>query len=142
MKFQVPIEKDLDFTRDLFSLISENISDLAEEHEKLPSKIIFMGKIGKELLAFIREKEWNFKGFELESANSALDALIFKYNAPLTQVDGRMSPIFDGGSLHGKEINGIPGPETTQKIISTYASPSFILERTVRPEKRILLIRK
>jgi hypothetical protein len=142
MKFQVPIEKDLAFTQELFSLLSENISDLVGEYEKLPSKIVFMGNLGRELLAFIQEKEWNFKGFELESANSTLDALIFKYSAPLTQVDGRMGALFDGGTLHGKEISGIPGPETTQKIISTYASPSFILERTVRPEKRILLVRK
>ena len=95
----------------------------------------------KELFDLIIEKEWNFKGFDLESANSTLDALIFKYSAPFTQVDGKMGAIFDGGTLHGKEINGIPGPETARKILSTYASPSFILERTVRPEKRILLIR-
>jgi hypothetical protein len=141
MKFQVPIEKDLAFTQDLFSLISENISELAGEYEKLPSKIIFMGNIGKELLAFIQEKEWNFKGFELESASSILDALIFKYSAPFTQTEDR-GAIFDGGTLHGKEINGIPGPETAQKIISAYSSPSFMIERTVRPEKQILLFRK
>jgi len=139
MKFQVPIEKDLTFAQDLIAMISENISDLTGEYEKLPNKIIFTGSLGKELLSFIQEKEWNFKGFDLESTDIILDALIFKYNTPLTQIDGRTSVM---GSLHGKEINGIPGPETAQKIISTYASPSFMLERTVRPEKRILLIRK
>lgn len=139
MKFQVPIEKDLTFAQDLIAMISENISDLTGEYEKLPNKIIFTGSLGKELLSFIQEKEWNFKGFDLESTDTILDALIFKYNTPLTQIDGRTSVM---GSLHGKEINGIPGPETAQKIISTYASPSFMLERTVRPEKRILLIRK
>ena len=139
MKFQVPIEKDLTFAQDLIAMISENISDLTGEYEKLPNKIIFTGSLGKELLSFIQEKEWNFKGFDLESTDAILDALIFKYNTPLTQIDGRTNVM---GSLHGKEINGIPGPETAQKIISTYASPSFMLERTVRPEKRILLIRK
>lgn len=139
MKFQVPIEKDLTFAQNLIAMISENISDLTGEYEKLPNKIIFTGSLGKELLSFIQEKEWNFKGFDLESTDAILDALIFKYNTPLTQIDGRTSVM---GSLHGKEINGIPGPETAQKIISTYASPSFMLERTVRPEKRILLIRK
>jgi hypothetical protein len=142
MQFQVPVEKDINFIQEFFALMSENISDLTSEYEKHPNKIIFMGSLGKELLNLIQEKEWNFKGFDLESANGTLNALIFKYSAPLTQVDGRMSPLFDGGTLHGKEINGIPGPETTQKIISTYASPSFMLERTVRPEKRILLVRK
>lgn len=141
MQFKVPIEKDLIFAQDLFSLISGHISDLAIEYEKLPNKIIFTGSIGKEVLSFIEEKEWDFKGFNLESADSVLDALIFKYDASLTQTEGKFGTIFDGGSLHNKTINGIPGPETAQKIISTYSSPSFMIERTVRPEKRILLIR-
>ena len=141
MNFRVPIEKDIIFIQEFFALMSENISDLTYEYEKHPNKIIFTWRIGKELFDLIIEKEWNFKGFDLESANSTLDALIFKYSAPFTQVDGKMGAIFDGGTLHGKEINGIPGPETARKILSTYASPSFILERTVRPEKRILLIR-
>lgn len=141
MQFKVPIEKDLIFAQDLFSLISGHVSDLAIEYEKLPTTIIFTGTIGKEVLSFIEEKEWDFKGFNLESADSVLDALIFKYDASLTQTEGKFGTIFDGGSLHNKTINGIPGPETAQKIISTYSSPSFMIERTVRPEKRILLIR-
>ena len=119
-------------------IIIKNIQNESENENEIESLI---DKFNESNI-IDQEKEWNFKGFDLESANSTLDALIFKYSAPLTQVDGRMSPLFDGGSLHGKEINGIPGPETTQKIISTYTSPSFILERTVRPEKRILLVRK
>jgi hypothetical protein len=141
MKFKVPIDKNVTFAQELFALISEHVSDLAIEHEKLPNKIIFTGPIGKDVFDFIKEKEWNFKGFDLESAGGLLDALIFKYDAPLTQTEGKFGPIFDGGSLQDKTINGIPGPETTQKIISTYASPSYMIERTVRPEKRILLTR-
>ncbi len=142
MKLHVPLKKDSSFAQELFSILSENISDLAIENEKLPNKIIFTGILGKEILCFIKEKEWNFKGFDLESVSGTQNALIFKYNTPLTQVDERMSTLFDGGTLNGKEINGIPGPETAQKIISTYSSPSFTLERTTRPEKRILLVRK
>ena len=41
MKFQVPIEKDLTFAQNLIAMISENISDLTGEYEKLPNKIIF-----------------------------------------------------------------------------------------------------
>jgi len=142
VKFQVPIEKDLAFTQSLFSLISENISDLAIEHEKIPNKLIFTGKIGIELLEFIQQKGWNFKGFDLESISSSLNSIIFKYSKPLHQIDGKTPPIFDEGTLHGKEISGFPGPETIHTIASTYSSPSFTLERTIRPEKRILLIRK
>ena len=141
MKFKVPLDKDSLFAQELFSLISEYVSDLAVEYEKLPNKIIFTGSIGKEVLNYIIEKEWNFKGFNLESAGGLLDALIFKYDAPFTQTEDR-GAIFDGGSMHNKTINGIPGPETAQKIISAYSSPSFMIERTVRPEKRILLVRK
>ena len=142
MKFQVPSEKDIKFAQDLFSLISENISDLEIENEKVPNKIIFTGNIGKEVFDFIQEKNWNFKGFELESVSSVLNALVFKYSAPVTLTGGQMSTQFEGGTLHGREINGIPGPETTRKIISSYAMPSYTIERTVRPEKRILLIRR
>jgi hypothetical protein len=142
MKFQVPIQKDIAFTQELFALISENVYSLNSEYEKLPNKILFTGPLGKELLNFIREKEWNFKGFDLESEGGVLSALIFKYQTPLTQVEDRNSIIFADGGLNGREIEGIPGAETTQKIISAYSQPSFRIERSVEPEKTILLIRK
>lgn len=141
MKFKVPIEKDTRFAQELFSLISEHVSDLTEEHEKFPNKMVFAGPIGNEVLLYIREKDWNFKGFSLESVGGSLNALTFMYDSPLKQTEGRFGAIFDEGSLHNKTINGIPGPETTQKIISTYSSPGFMIERTIRPEKKILLIR-
>ena len=141
MIFNVPLEKDSAFAQNLFLIISENVSDLVMEHDTLPNQIIFTGPLGKELLNFIQEKEWNFKGFSLESADGVHSALIFKYSNALTQVDGNMGVSFEGGTLHNKQINGIPGPETVQKILSTYASPMFTIERTVRPEKRINLIR-
>lgn len=142
MKFQVPIKKDLNFTQELFSILSDNISELSIENEKIPNKIIFTGNLGKELFNFIQEKEWNFKGFDLVTINGAQNSIIFKYVKPLTQKDGKMNTLFNEGTLNGKEISGIPGPETAFKIISTYSSPSFILERTVRPKKIIILVRK
>lgn len=141
MKFEVPVEKDLKFVQSLFELISDNISGLAWENEKLPNQIIFTGPLGKELLDLIQEKEWDFNKFNLESTGGIHSTLTFKYNAPLTQTEGKLNTLFEGGTLHNKEINGIPGPETAQKILSTYSSPGFTIERTVRPEKRIVLIR-
>ena len=141
MTFRVPLKKDLEFSQKLFSILSEHVSDLVIEHDKLPNQIIFTGELGKELLDFIHEKEWDFKGFNLESASGVHSALIFKYSSPLTQVEGQMGVTFEGGTLHNKQINGIPGPETAQKILSAYSSPMFTIERTVRPEKRINLIR-
>lgn len=141
MIFNVPLEKDVDFARELFSLISEHVSDLAMEHEKLPNRIIFSGGLGQELMSYIEEKEWNFKGFKLESIGGILDALTFKYADPLTQIEDRGSVIFEGGTLNGKQVNGIPSPETMGKIVSTASTPSFRIERMVRPEKKIRLKR-
>lgn len=142
MKFQVPIDKDTRFAQDLFSLISEQVSDLAIEHEKLPNKIIFMGPLGREVLSFIKEKEWNFKGFELDEMGGVLSAVVFKYATPLTQTNDQHGVQFEGGTLHNQEIKGIPGPETMGKIMDSYSAPLFKIERTVRPEKRILLTRR
>lgn len=141
MRFQVPIEKGTSFAQDLFALISEHVSDLAIENEKLPNKIIFSGSIGREVFDFILEKEWNFKGFGLEKVNGLVDSITFKYDQALTQTETRFGASFEEGSLNNKTINGIPGPETTQKIISAYSQPAFSIERTVRPEKKILLVR-
>ena len=141
MKFKVPIEKDTLFAQELFALISEHVSDLADEHEKLPNRIIFSGALGKELHDFILEKEWNFKGFGLDRVNGIVDSVTFKYDKPFTQTENRFGTTFEGGTLHDKTINGIPGPDAAQKIISSYSQPSFSIERTVRPEKRILLSR-
>lgn len=141
MIFKVPINKDLKFTQDLFAMISEMISDLALENQKLPNQILFTGYLGLELFKFIKEKEWNFKSFGISYQDSPLELVTFKYSNSLTQIEGGESTIFENGSLHGKEVSGIPGPETLSKIMSAYSGTSFKIERTVRPEKKIKLIR-
>lgn len=142
MIFKVPSDKDLTFTQNLFAIISESISDLALENQKLPNQILFTGYLGLELFKFIKEKDWNFKGFGLDYQDSPLNLIIFKYSESLTQIEGGDATIFENGSLHGKEVNGIPGPETISKIMSVYSGTSFKIERTVRPEKKIKLIRE
>lgn len=142
MRLLVPKEKDLRFASQLFEIISNNVEVLAQENLKLPKKIIFAGPLGREALAFIREKGWNFEGFSLESQGGILNLIIFKYDEPLTQTTDPNQVTFDGGSLHGKTISGIPGEGTIHKIISTYSSPSFKVEKTVRPERRVKLFRK
>jgi hypothetical protein len=142
MTLSVPVEKNSIFASDLFRIISENVSDLAIENEKLPNKILFTGTLGLEVANFIREKEWNFNGFELITENSLIDSIIFKYSTPLTQTTERYPTQFEGGSLNGQQVNGIPGQETISKIISSHANLAYTLERTVRPEKKIRLIRK
>jgi hypothetical protein len=95
MKFKVPIEKDTLFAQELFALISEHVSDLADEHEKLPNRIIFSGALGKELHDFILDKEWNFKGFGLDRVNGIVDSVTFKYDKPFTQTESRFGTTFE-----------------------------------------------
>jgi hypothetical protein len=141
MIFKVPLTKDLGFAGDLFTLLSNSISELALENQKLPNQVIFNGDLGLEVFNYIKEKDWNFKGFSLSYQAGPLNQIIFKYSSALTQVEGGDATIFENGSLNGKQVNGIPGPETIGKIMSVYSGTSFKIERTVRPEHRIKLIR-
>jgi hypothetical protein len=141
MKFNIPLNKSIQFSQSLFNLISENIDDLGYENEKLPNQIIFTGPLGKEVHSFILENNWNFKNFKLEYLDSPLSSIIFKYTSPLIRKEKNYGTSFEGGSLHGKEINGIPGEGTISKIIGAYSNMNFEKEITSRPEKRIILTR-
>ena len=142
MRLSVPKEKDSRFAAELFETLSANIEDLASENLKLPKKILFSGPLGREALSFIRSKEWNFDGFSLENLGGISNSIVFKYDAPLTQTNDPNQVIFEEGSLHGKVIKGIPGEGTIQKMIASYAAPSFKVEKTVRPERRVTLHRR
>jgi hypothetical protein len=137
MHFIVPVEKDLEFSQKLFQMISSNISELADENLKLPKQILFSGPLGKELLVYIKEKDWRFDGFELKEVKG-INQIIFKYDSPLTQVEDNR-PF--SSNLNGQQINGFADSGVLQKMLSSYASSSFKIERTVRPEKRIPLKR-
>jgi len=142
MRVSVPKEKDSRFAKDLFEAISKNVEELAQENLKLPKKMVFSGPLGKEALGFIKAKEWDFGGFILESLGGMANLITFKYEEPLTVTNDPGKVTFEQGSLHGKIINGIPGDSTVHKLISSYASPNFKVEKTVRPERRVSLIRR
>lgn len=141
MRFEVPVDKDSKFAVELFSLIELQVSELTGEHQKLPSQIVFSGRLGKELHSFIKEKGWSFSGFELIEMNGA-EQMIFKYSQELDQVEMRGDFPMHDSSFDGKMVEGVLGRETTNKIMSGYLSGGFKIERKVRPEKRINLIRK
>ena len=141
MKFEVPIDKDAKFTMDFFNLIDSHISELAIEHQTVPSQIVFSGRLGKELHSFIKEKGWSFSNFELIETNGP-DQIVFKYAKDLDQVEMTNGTPLHDSSFDGKKIEGILGGETTQKILAGYLSGGFKIERKIRPEKRINLIRK
>lgn len=140
MRFEVPISKDAAFINLLFTTLSDRLVELKEETGKWPDRIHFGGSIGKELLSFIEEKGWDLQKFG-PFHEGQINKLIFYYSKPLDQIEDRGGTIFDE-ALHGKKVNGIPGPKTIQKIISTYAAPAFTIQRQIRPKREIFLTRK
>jgi hypothetical protein len=140
MQFKVPKIKHSSFSTEFFNLLSDSIFELRHECGKLPDRVTFSGPLGKELHAFILEKGWDLKQFGLQSAESLVDKIIFDYSKPIDQIEDRGATIFDE-SFNNRKINGIPGPETIQKILGAYSSPAFKIERQVRPKLEIKLTR-
>lgn len=140
MKFSVPIIKDSGFAGLLFSTISDTMAELKIENGKWPDRIAFGGSLGKELFSFIAEKGWDLAKFG-PIQEGVVNKITFYYSKPLDQIEDRGGTIFDE-SLNGKKVNGVPGQETLQKIISAYAGPAFTIQRQVRPKKEIFLIRQ
>jgi hypothetical protein len=145
-KFKVPLEKDSLFYQDFFMLMSNSMQELLIDYQKWPDEIQFSGRLGKELNDIIIEKEWDFSKFNIKCLPiSSLNKIIFKYSKPLTvsdfkTEDGSITHI-NADSLNQKTINGIPGSETMNKIILNSIGKGFNIEKTVRPEIEILLIR-
>lgn len=140
MQFKVPQIKPAQFATDLFNLLSDSIFELKGECGKLPDMVTFSGPLGKEVHSFIVEKGWDLKQFGLAYVNSPVNKIRFEYSKPVDQIEDKGATIFDEG-FNNRKINGIPGPETVQKIIATYSAPAFKIERQVRPNLEIRLIR-
>jgi len=140
MQFEVPITKDPEFANQLLSTLSDYLVELKEETGKWPDRVSFGGPLGKELSSFIEEREWDLKKFG-PTHEGIVNKIVFYYSKPIDQIEDRGGTIFDE-RLHGKRVNGIPGPETIAKLVSTYAAPAFIIQRQVRPTREIKLIRK
>jgi hypothetical protein len=138
----VPIEKNAEFSQRLFKIISDNLIELADENLKWPHQMIFSGPIGKEIFDFIESKNWNFSGFSLQKVGGLVNSITFKYSQPLIQKKDRLDVNLEGGTLHNKQVNGIPGEKTVSTILSSVVGQSFSIEKTVRPEKRITLKRE
>jgi hypothetical protein len=140
MQFEVPITKDPGFAGLLLETLSDQLIALKEETGKWPDQVVFGGPIGKELFSFIEERAWDLKKFG-PTHEGIVNKIVFGYSKPLDQIEDRGGTVFDE-RLHGKRVNGIPGPETIAKIVSTYAAPAFVIQRQVRPKREIILIRK
>lgn len=140
MQFKVPQIKTAQFATDLFNLLSDSIFELKGECGKLPDQVTFSGPLGKEVHSFIVEKGWDLKQFGLSFENSPVNKIRFEYSKPVDQIEDKGATIFDEG-FNNRKINGIPGPETIQKIIGAYSAPAFKIERQVRPNLEIRLTR-
>jgi hypothetical protein len=86
------------------------------------------------------EKGWDLAKFNPQ-AMAGGNIITFDYSKPLTQIEERGTTLFDE-SFNNRTMKGIPGPNTVQKIISTYSAPAFKIERQIRPKLEIFLTQK
>lgn len=142
MTLLVPTEKSAAFSQELFKIISDNLIELADENLKWPHQMIFSGPLGNEVMLFIEQKGWDFSGFTLQKVGGVANSITFKYSTPLTASNDSLNIPLEGDSLHNKKVEGIPSETTIHKIIAHSMGSGFKIEKTVRPEKRIILKRK
>jgi len=136
----IPQLKSADFSKELFSVFFKAIEEFRMEFEVMPDKITFGGPLGKEVLLFIQEANWNISEWNPESL-AGPNRIFLKYTKEITQIEERGS-ISMGDSLNGRVISGIPDPVTMGKIVQHAAGPGFTIERKLRPEHWIKLVRK
>lgn len=139
MQFLVPINKTKEFEVSFFNSLAYAIQTLAEETNKWPDKVIFIGPLGKELYDIIIKNAWDLSKFNPTHLHSAVSKIRIEYSKPITFTQDH--GITKGDSLHGKIINGIPGPETIAKLINFSAMPSFSVEKQERPFLEVILKR-
>lgn len=137
---KIPQQKSVDFSQELFTAFFKKLEEFGFEFGVDPDRIEFGGPLGKEVLLFIQEANWNISQWN-PVAQDGPNRIFFKYTKEITQVEERGS-IPMGDSLNGRIISGIPDPETMGKIIGHAVGPGFTIERKVRPESWIKLERK
>ena len=140
MQFKVPIEKDVAFANSLLDVLSSCLTELKTETGKWPDRLIFSGSLGKEIHAFLIDKDWDLSHFNPTYLTSAVNKIRLEYSKPISQIEDRESTIFDG-SLSSREISGIPDARTMAKITSVASSSGFKIERSIRPSLEIRLFR-
>lgn len=137
---KIPQQKSADFSTELFSVLFRKIEEFGLEFGVTPDRIEFGGPLGKEVLFFIQEANWNLSQWNPVALDGP-NRIFFKYNKEITQIEERGSiPMGDG--LNGRVISGIPDAGTMAKIVQHAAGPGFTIERKVRPESWIKLERK
>lgn len=137
---KIPQQKSVNFSTKLFSVLFKKVEEFELEFGVSPDKIIFGGPLGKEVLFFIQEANWNISQWNPE-AQDGPNRIFLKYTKEITQIEERGS-IPMGDTLNGRVISGIPDSNTWSKIVQHADGPGFTIERKVRPESWIKLERK
>ena len=140
MTFKIPYKKNLDFSKGLFEMFSDQLMELKSQYGKLPNRITLYGPLGKELFDFIVDAEWDMEVFGLSCSTSIVNKMRFDYTKPLSKIEDVGGTIFDK-SLSDIQVTGIPSKETMSKIVSKYSAPAYTIEREVRPFLEIRLTR-
>ena len=141
MRLKVSKEKDQAFSGLLFNTLSEYLVELKEETGKWPNRVTLTGSLGGEVYQYIVEMGWDLSKFGLSHLVGGANKITIDYDKPLNQIEDIGNTIFDS-KLSNIEIKGIPSGDTMKKILGTYLNLSYTIERTVRPSREILLIRK
>jgi hypothetical protein len=140
MTFQVPLQKGPTFSKDLFELISNELVELKLETDCWPDRTVFSGRLGKELLEFVSQSNWDLAKFGPTHQEGIVDKIRFEYSKPLSQIEDRDGTVFDQ-QLKDRQINGILDASARAKLIDSYSRPAFVIERTIRPYREIKLKR-
>lgn len=146
MEFQVPINKGSGFSIEFFNLISDCVNQLGSQTGKWPDQIVFTGVLGDELMHLIESSGWNMERFQLTRQNSILDRMKVGYSKELDQIstvgiDGKPASDFSSESLADRKISGLPGPDTINRINAHVLSSTFRMEKKIRPEIEVKLVR-
>jgi len=141
MRLSIPKEKDQEFSGLLFNTLSEYLVELKEETGKWPNQVTLTGTLGGEVYRYIVEMGWDLAKFGLKHLAGGANKITLNYDKPLNQVEDIGNTIFDS-KLSYIEIGGIPSGKTMQSLLNSYSNLSYTIERTVRPNREILLIRK
>lgn len=135
---RIPQDKSPEFKMELFTVFSQAFEEIAFNNEKAPNSILFTGKLGKEVFDLINELKWDLNGMNPTFKPSNVSRITIGYKEALNKIE-HDSIIRD--SIDGKMIEGIPTAEAMKGLMSSYISPNFKKEKTIRPEKIIHLVR-
>ena len=138
---KVPYNKKSEFITRFFYTLSDSIDFLGYTYGKAPNRVTFHGKIGAEIMDLIKSKGWDLDRFNASvvSSSSIYSDIVISYSEKI-KIKSDNGVIRNDG-LSGKTINGIPGPDTVNKLISYSSNYTTTSEKWIDPKYVIVLKR-